>query len=156
MALLTKILIIAAIILVSGCITVPSNSLEGPFLVTKVADGDTLTLNTTEKIRLSGIDTAEKDNCYYAEAKSRLTDLTLQKEVFLEKDITNRDKYRRLLRYVYLNNTNVNFLLVQEGYAQVYDKYSYDTKYYLKLKEIEAPAKEQRLGIWNCENLEDH
>ena len=155
MALLTKVLIIVAIILVSGCIAVPSNSLEGPFLVTKVADGDTLTLNTTEKVRLSGIDTPEKGVCYYKEAKEKLNSLVYGKEVFLEHDLTNRDKYKRLLRYIHYNNTTINFILVSEGYAQVYDKYSYDTKYYLKLKEIEAPAKEQKLGLWNCENITD-
>ncbi len=150
---------LAATILVSGCTSgylAANPNLEGPFLVTKVIDGDTIALNNTERVRLSGIDTTERGECYFNEARERLNNLTYQKEVFLEKDFTNRDKYKRLLRYVYINNTNANFVLVQEGYAQVYDKYSYDTKFYLKLKEIEAPAKEQKLGLWSCENIIDN
>ncbi|HIJ98035.1 TPA: thermonuclease family protein [archaeon] len=158
MALLIKVFAIFAVILVSGCTSgylAANPNLEGPFLVTKVIDGDTIALNNTERVRLSGIDTPERGVCYYKEAKEKLSNLTFQKEVYLENDLTNRDKYKRLLRYIYVNNTNANFILVQEGYGQVYDKYSYDTKYYLKLKEIEAPAKEQKLGLWNCENLTD-
>ena len=62
--------------------------------VSKVIDGDTITLENGEKVRLIGIDTPERGQCYYKEAKLRLTELVLNKKVELEKDITNRDKYK--------------------------------------------------------------
>ncbi|MBI4895073.1 MAG: thermonuclease family protein [Candidatus Aenigmarchaeota archaeon] len=123
---------------------------SGPFKVIKVIDGDTLTLENKRKVRLSGINTPETGECYYEEAKQRLTTLVLNKEIFLERDITDIDKYDRLLRYVYVDNISVNFLLVNESYAKVYDKYKDDTKYYEELKTLENLAKDK--GVWLCNN----
>ncbi len=127
---------------------------EGPFIVSEVIDGDTVRLNTEEKVRLSGINTAERGECYYEEAKSRLKELVLNKPVYLETDVTDRDKYDRLLRYIYINSTMINALLVEEGFAKVYDKYKEDTKYYEKLKEIEKNATEK--GIWLCSDIREN
>ena len=63
------------------------NGFEGPYEVTYVVDGDTLDVNISERIRMSGINTPETGECYYQEAKDRLTELTLGKEVYLEPDI---------------------------------------------------------------------
>ena len=123
--------------------------MEGPYTVTYVVDGDTL--DVYERVRLSGINTPETDECYYQEAKDRLTELTLGKEVYLESDYSDRGKYGRLLRYIYVDGVNVNMLLVEEGYAKVHDKYASDTKMYLELKALENVAKEDVLGVWNCE-----
>jgi len=128
----------------------PSNNLDGPFNVTRVVDGDTFVLNTNEKVRISGINTPEKKECYYEEAKQKLEKLTYGKEVYLEKDYSNKGKYGRLLRYVFVDNQEVNFIMVQEGYAKVYDKYAYDTKKYSELKKVEQIARTQKLGVWNC------
>ena len=73
---------------------------EGPFLVVKVTDGDTIDLSNGETVRFSGINTPEKGECYYNEAKQALTELVLDKEVFIERDMTNKDKYNRLLRSI--------------------------------------------------------
>ena len=126
---------------------------EGPFIVQRVIDGDTLVLNTTEHVRLSGINAPEKGECYYKEAKDKLSELTLGKEIYLEKDISNKDKYGRLLRYVYINEVFVNELLVEEGFVKVYDKYENDTKKYSALKLEEDGAKEKFDGVWSCYNL---
>ena len=106
----------------------PSSNLEGPFRVIDVIDGDTLKLNTSEKVRLSGINTPEKKECHYQESKDQLTKLVLMKEVYLEEDYTNKGKYGRLLRYIHTKNQDINKHLVLNGYAKVYDKYAYDTK----------------------------
>lgn len=124
------------------------NNFEGPYNVTYVVDGDTLDINISERIRMSGINTPEHDECYYQEAKDRLKELTLGKDVFLEPDISDRGKYGRLLRYVYVGDVNVNKVLVVEGYARVYDKYASDTSRYLELKEVETLAKAEGLGLW--------
>lgn len=140
--------LLLALVLLAGC----SNTLEGPFKVMKVVDGDTLDLNSSKRVRLSGINTPEKGECYYKEAKDKLTELVLDKDVFIEKDKSNTGKYGRLLRYVYLDDTLVNAFLVENGYARVYDKYKHDTKKYEELKKIEETAKSQNLGLWNCDN----
>tara|TARA_Y100000310_G_C20647480_1_gene797454 strand:+ start:256 stop:774 length:519 start_codon:yes stop_codon:yes gene_type:complete len=121
--------------------------LEGPYLVTNVIDGDTLDIETGERIRLSGINTPETGDCYSQKAKDALSQLTLNKYIYLERDIQNKGKYGRLLRYIYLNNTMINAFLVSEGYARVYDKYSETTKYYEELKQVEDQTK----GLWLCE-----
>ena len=126
------------------------NGFEGPYEVTYVVDGDTLDVNISERIRMSGINTPETGECYYQEAKDRLTELTLGKEVYLEPDISDRGNYSRLLRYVYVGDSNVNKVLVAEGYARVYDKYASDTSRYLELKEVETLAKAGGLGVWSC------
>ena len=126
---------------------------EGPFFVTQVIDGDTLVLNTTEHVRLSGINTPEKGECYYQEAKNALTNLTYHKNVYLEKDFSNKDKYGRLLRYVSVDGLSVNEFLIQEGYAKVFDKYANDTKKYASFKHIESPVQEEGKGVWSCEDM---
>lgn len=157
------ILIFLALVLISAC--TPTGQiikeepliLEGPYLVTAVVDGDTLDINNSERIRLSGINTPETGECYYQEAKNKLKELTYNKEVYLEKDRSNKDKYDRLLRYIYLNESYlVNEILVQNGYARVYDKYSYDTKRYDQLKEVEAKAIEKGIGIWSCKDPKEN
>jgi micrococcal nuclease len=151
------ILLILSIFFLSSC-SLTSNTikepliLEGPYTVTKVIDGDTLDINTSQRIRLSGINTPEIGECYYQEAKDKLTQLTLEKQVYLEKDKTDKGKYGRLLRYIYINNTLINELLVLEGYAKVYDKYAYDTKRYSQLKKAEEQAKSKKLGVWSCQD----
>ena len=159
---LFTVILFLVIVIVAATVTITGNFLEekknsektGPFKVIRVVDGDTVVIDTNQKIRLSGINTPETGECYYEEAKKRLEELVMDKEVFLESDKTDTDKYGRLLRYIYLNNSSgmimVNALMVQENYAKVYDKYSYDTKYYAQLKQIEKQA--NNTGVWICAN----
>ena len=153
-----RLIYLLLLVFVSGCATgnvVYENVKEGPFKVTNIIDGDTIDLNNSERIRLSGINTPEIGECYYNEAKNELGNLILNNDVYLEKDMTNRDKYSRLLRYVYLNDLLVNSYLVQNGYAKVYDKYEYDTKKYEELKLVEEIAKSNNLGVWGCKDLKE-
>ncbi|MFH1610831.1 MAG: thermonuclease family protein [Patescibacteria group bacterium] len=152
-----KILIlILFLVFISSCTTgniIKEHPLEGPYLVTYVVDGDTLDINIngkTERIRFSGINTPEKGECYYSGAKEKLKELTLDKEIYIQQDITNRGNYGRLLRYVYLDNILINEYLVENGYAKVYDKYKEDTSKYYQLKAAEAEAIRLNKGVWNC------
>ncbi|MCD4759996.1 thermonuclease family protein [archaeon] len=159
--MLKQMILIFLLIFVSGCtgnIVFESEELilEGPFVVTYVVDGDTLDLDNGDRIRFSGINTPETGECYYQEAKDRLKELTLDKEVYLEQDTSDTGKYGRKLRYIYLNEDEmVNEILVMEGFAKVYDKYSYDTKRYMQLKRAEADAIIDSLGVWSCEDLKE-
>ena len=138
------------LLFISSCTGNAVYDLEGPFVVTNIVDGDTLDLDNGERVRLSGINTAERGECYYQEAKNELISLVLGKNVYLERDYSNHGKYGRLLRYVYVDDILVNFYLVGKGYAKVYDKYKDDTKRYAELKEFEKLAFEKNLGIWSC------
>ena len=150
-------LILILLIFISGCSQtgniVKEISFEGPFLVTNVVDGDTLDINTSERVRLSGINTPETGECYYQESKDKLNSLVLNKKVYLELDQDNLDKYGRSLRYVYVNDTSINKILVEEGYARVFDKYNETTKRYDEYKLYENTAIEQGLGVWGCDKV---
>ena len=147
-----KYYLLIILILISGCSITGDSVKEGPFIVTKVVDGDTLDLSNGYRVRFSGINTPETGECYHDEAWDRLKELTLNKEVFIEEDKTDIDKYGRRLRYIYVNNTLVNGVMVFEGYARVYDKYREDTGRYNELKELEKNAVRNKLGVWGCED----
>ena len=141
-----NILILLSLFLISCT----SSEFEGPYKVTKVTDGDTLQINYNQKIRLSEINSPEKDECHYNRSKNFLKDLLLNQKIFLEKDYTNKGRYGRLLRYIHFNNKDINAELVLTGNAKVYDKYAHDTKKYTQLKELETLAKKNKLGLWAC------
>ena len=120
------------------------------FSVTRVIDGDTLVLNTGKKVRLIGIDSPEPPGNYYQEAKKRLEELVLGKEVKLEKDVSETDKYERLLRYVYVNGKFINKIMVEEGWAKAYP-YKADIKYKKEFSDLGSLAKSKGLGVWKVE-----
>lgn len=93
--------------------------------VLEVIDGDTFKLWNGEIVRLICVDAPEKGKIGYEEAKEFLSFLILSKEVRLEKDVSDKDEYGRLLRYVYVIEKNndevfVNKEIVQQGYAEVF------------------------------------
>ena len=116
-----------------------------------IIDGDTIILTNGEKVRYIGIDTPERGQCWYRQAKEMNRDLVSGKKVRLEKDQTNRDKYERLLRYIYVDDSFVNLELVKAGLARI-KFYKPDTKHHSKLKEAEDYAKLNKVGLWGgCE-----
>ena len=96
--------------------------------VSRIIDGDTFVIRTGESVRLICINTPERTDTGYFEATKFLRDLIEDKEVRLEKDVSETDMYNRLLRYVYVNQTLengtirevfVNRELYQQGYAEI-------------------------------------
>jgi len=130
------------------------------FTVTRVIDGDTIEINTGERIRLICIDTPETYEEGYQEAKNYLTKLILNKEVYLEKDVSETDRYGRLLRYIYteyptidLDGHFINLMIVLNGYGKAYP-YSPDTTLCPQIENAEEIARENHLGIWAEEEEE--
>lgn len=133
--------------------------LEGEkVLVTQVVDGDTLKIESGQTVRLIGIDTPEtKDprrpvGCFGKQASNETKSLLLNKVVILQKDVSETDKYQRLLRYVYLpledgSTLFVQDYLVREGFAKVLT-YPPDVKYNEQLREAEKFARENNKGLW--------
>jgi len=127
--------------------------------VTEVIDGDTILLDNGDKVRLLGINTPEKGRFYYKEAKERLEQLVLNKNVTLEKDVTDVDTYGRLLRYVMVGENFVNLRLVKEGFAHAY-VVNPDNRYLKRLLTLEADARKKGKGIWqdsptNCVSIKE-
>lgn len=124
-------------------------------IVSEIIDGDTVELETGEKVRLIGINTPEKNMHCYSEAKDKLQELIGGKEVELEKDVTDKDIYERLLRYIYIDNLFVNLEMVKLGLATAYE-YKPDVKYATKLEEAENQAKEQKIGcLWKTSDYKN-
>ena len=128
------------------------------FNVIRVIDGDTFVLdNGTEKgdkVRLIGIDAPETRNSgkrkigfYGKEAKEYLTNLIADKQIRLQFDVGKRDRYGRLLAYVYLGDLFINAELVKRGYAQVYTVPP-NVKYAELFVELEREARKARRGLW--------
>ena len=93
------------------------------YKVTEIIDGDTLVIERGNYIRLIGINAPEKNQEYYNESIDFLSNLILNKEVRVEKDLDNADNYGRLLRYIFLKQENgkeilVNIEIVEQGLAK--------------------------------------
>lgn len=121
--------------------------------VARVIDGDTVILDNGEHVRYIGINAPEVEKfgrgaeCFGNEARDFNRRLVEGKIIELEKDISNTDKYGRLLRYIYLNGEMVNEILVRSGYASV-RAYPPDLKYHSRLISLEKEAREVHKGIW--------
>ena len=149
------IIILLAIIAFLTALVIIVSTQQQNQIVSQVIDGDTFKLRTGETIRLTGIDAPEKDAYYYNESKNALEEMIKEKMVALERDVSNKDKYGRMLRYVYADNgTFVNLKLVSEGFARAAE-YPPDLKYADELREAENDAKANNFGIWS-EGLEEN
>lgn len=123
------------------------------FKVIRIIDGDTIEIEGGKKVRLIGIDAPEINNgkeadCYANEAKNYLNNLLNGTKINLEKDISETDRYGRLVRYIYLDKVFINEKLVRDGFALV-STYPPDIKYQDKLIEAEKYARSNNLGLWN-------
>ena len=132
-----------------------SASVSETFKVTRVVDGDTIEIEGGEKVRYIGIDTPETVDprkpvqCFGVEASKKNKELVEGKTVRLEKDSTDRDKYSRLLRYVWVGDLFVNLELVKQGFANSYS-YPPDIKYQKEFLAAETEAREAQRGLWKA------
>ena len=149
--------------------TIPSNFIKGT--VTKHVDGDTVHVTDINgqvfKIRMIGVDTPETVHTkkpvefYGKEASDYTKEQLLNKTVYLEKDVSDTDRYGRALRYVWLSPPNdqsnitedeirtnmFNALLVINGFANS-STYPPDVKYQSYFTKYEAEARNSGAGLW--------
>lgn len=126
--------------------------------VVRVIDGDTLLFENDVRVRLLGIDTPEKGECFYEESKAYVEELIEGEVVRIEKDISGTDRVGRLLRYVYVPSDSPQeddlFLqdhLVREGYADVLPV-APDNRYRDLLSSAREEARNNERGLWSaCE-----
>lgn len=118
--------------------------------VRKVIDGDTIMMDTGEKIRYIGIDAPESDQYFYKEAKRRNAELLSGKVVrFVVCEKTPMDKYGRTLAWVYVDNVSVSEALVKEGYARKLIISPCADAFDAHLTRYEKEANDKGLGIWS-------
>jgi len=116
--------------------------------VTRIIDGDTFETETGDKVRLIGINAPEISDVFGEEAKRHLAELIEGKTIEIRTDniSKDRDRYNRLLRYVILNGTDINQLMIADGFAFAYLKYHFDKAE--EYKQSQLTAKQNSNGIW--------
>ncbi|UWG96088.1 thermonuclease family protein [Dehalobacter sp. DCM] len=132
--------------------------LMGPYRVVRVVDGDTIILDINgknERVRLIGIDTPESvhpdqdKNVPYGKIAADYTkSLLAGRSVQIERDVEERDRYGRLLAYVYLDGEMVNKTLLAEGHASV-DTYPPNVKYVDEFIALQKQAREAGKGFYS-------
>lgn len=126
--------------------------------VVDVIDGDTIRVQFDDgevaTVRYLLVDTPETVHprrgvdCYGPEASARNRELVEGRAVWLERDISQTDRYGRLLRYVYLEDgTSVNAALLEGGYAQVVT-YPPDVRHVDAYRDLQRAAREAGAGLW--------
>ena len=131
--------------LLVGCSAPPETA-----KVIQVIDGDTIVIADGSRVRYIGIDTPEVYPTLAAfgiEAWQANRELVDGKIVRLERDVSDTDRYGRLLRYVHVDGVFVNAELVRRGLAYV-KAYPPDTKHHDYLKGLEAEARQAGRGMW--------
>lgn len=143
--------IIWAIILLSAACS--KNVTTPTYKCIEVIDGDTIVVEGVGKVRLIGVNAPEiKDRHrgvqrFGMESTMFAEQNLLGKQVRLEYDKINVDKYGRTLAYVYVDNTLFNAELIKQGYALVYAKHPF--KYLNEFQRLEMDAKKNGRGLWS-------
>lgn len=129
-----------------GCTVAPADTV----FVTEVIDGDTIILAGGERVRYIGIDTPEmrpQPEPFAKQATEANRALVEGKSVRLERDVSETDRYDRLLRYVWVDGKMVNTELLKMGLATA-KAYPPDTRYQAYFAVVEAEAKAAGRGMW--------
>jgi len=154
-------LLVLTFTFITGCGSEETNSTLLDAEVTKVVDGDTLHVMISgkkETIRLLLVDTPEtvhpskQVQPFGPEASNYMKEKLNGEEIQVELGIGERDKYGRLLAYVYHDNQMINKLLLEKGLARVAYVFEPNTKYIDEFNEIQKQAQNEQAGIWSLEN----
>lgn len=176
--LLTVIAVVIAAVAAGGpglraLLGTSSPELDGemtPALVIKVVDGDTVHArvgSSVEKVRLIGIDAPEdtKERELFGDSSTAYArESLLGRTVWLETDVELRDRYGRLLAYIWLEppanarrdarSALFNALMVRDGFAQVYT-FPPNVAYAELLVELQREARTAQRGLWAIEGAAD-
>jgi micrococcal nuclease len=120
--------------------------------VKRVIDGDTFETDSAQKVRLIGVNTPERHGQaqYYGREASDFSKKQLNgKKIYMFKDVSDTDKYNRLLRYVFIKDNPVMFneMLLMEGYGNTMT-IPPDVMFAEKFLSLERQARENSKGLW--------
>jgi micrococcal nuclease len=144
----------------------PSSLFDRPSeaIVTEVQDGDTIVIGTGEKVRYIGTDSPETKlpklgvDDYYGKAAAEFNrSLVMGKRVRLVYDEQLRDRYNRLLAYVYIGDTFVNAEMIRQGHALA-ASFPPNTKYADTFMQLMGEAIDNKRGVWgfSASDIEQH
>lgn len=123
----------------------PDSSLP---VVARIVDGDTVQLSSGETVRLVGINTPERNQPFYDDAKSFADQLLREQPVRVETDVEPRDRFGRTLGYLFLpDGTFANLEIVRNGFAQAWN-IEPNSRYRVQFEQAEAEARTAERGIW--------
>lgn len=142
--------------------TISQSHIEGiDAVVTNVVDGDTIDVRLDdgreERVRLLLVDTPETKHPrlgkqpFGQEASDYTKEHLNGENILLEMDVSERDRYGRLLAYIWLGEENFNKTLVEKGLARV-AIFPPDIKHLDEFEESQDQAREKGLGIWSIED----
>jgi micrococcal nuclease len=167
--------VLALAALLTAFVFLSSVPAEDLATVVRVVDGDTLEISLggrQEKVRLIGVDTPEvheSEKLHRDAARTRQDEATIRAlgkrasnftkslvragdQVRLEYDQQQRDRYRRLLAFVWLADGRLlNEVIICEGYANAYTRYPFKQEYMDRFRACERQAREQGKGLWKEE-----
>jgi len=132
-----------------GCATEPNNTA----LVARAIDGDTVELDTGERVRYLMVDTPESTTeleCYGENAKTFNRDLVEGKQVTLRYDVEREDRFGRTLAYVTVDGDEVNTLIIERGFGCVLYIEPNGTDRLDEFQDLEAAARQANRGLWGA------
>jgi micrococcal nuclease len=120
-----------------------------PCELTRIVDGDTIECQGTGRVRLVGMDTPESGQEPYAAMATHALSALLEQAtaVALERDVELRDRYGRMLAYVWADGLMVNWALVRQGFAVVLT-YPPNVQYVDWFTTAQRAAREEGVGLW--------
>lgn len=133
--------------------TTQKTDYNNTYIVKRVIDGDTIELENKQIVRYIGVDSPELHHpkiaiqCFASASAEFNKKLVEGKTVRLEKEVSETDKYKRLLRYVYVDQVFVNKKLVDEGYAYA-ATFPPDVKYATLFRQSQQEAMNNKKGLW--------
>jgi micrococcal nuclease len=123
--------------------------------VERVIDGDTIVLDGHVRVRLIGVDTPETVHPHKPveplgpEATAFTRGLVDDRDVTLGFDRERRDRYGRVLAYVYVDGKLVNEEIIRAGFSRAETRYKFDRAMALRFQQAEDEAREAGRGIWS-------
>jgi micrococcal nuclease len=133
---------------VTSCL--PQNTRREVGEVINVIDGDTIDVRIDGidyRVRYIGMDTPEIDEPFYGQTTKLNNDLVGGRQVTLIKDVSETDRFERLLRYILVDGMLINYELVRQGYARAVT-FPPDVACAETLMEAEQLARLEGIGLW--------
>jgi endonuclease YncB( thermonuclease family) len=151
---LRPLIVVVILVLVAAAAEVAVGAEQAPTeVVSSVTDGDTLRLTNGKRVRLLQIDSPERGECYYDEARAALLALApIGSTLVLEIDprLDRVDSGGRLLRYLRRGRVEINLELVRRGAAAPYFYRGERGRYANRLLGAARAAKSAKRGLWGA------
>jgi micrococcal nuclease len=128
---------------------------EQPQTIKKVLDGDTFVLSNNERVRLIGVDTPEQGEPFSDAARRFADSVLVGAKIRVENDKPQRDKYDRILAYVFVDDSLLfNELLLRRGLANAY-LFKENKRLVKRLISAQNEARKFKRGIWSIDKPSD-